>query len=163
MKNKTRLKFVGSAVLLLSTLGVLMAVLGQLNFIGNARPEPVALKKQDKTNKNKPKYSFYDELKKRKTEVDNHKPRAKEQTTRNNQTKNTNTYRYVVQVGAFSKEADANRTKQKLLDLGYPARVVKGRRKYLAQVGPLDGKSKAYQTEKQLKSKKYPTLVKRLK
>lgn len=114
--NRTRLKFIGSAALLFTTLGVVLAVLGQLNFIGNARLEPIAVKKHQESKKNKPKYSFYDELKKRKTEIDNSKKSPEIQPTNTN--KNSSGNRYVVQVGAFSKKNDANRVKQKLQGLG---------------------------------------------
>lgn len=165
--NRTRLKFIGSIALMLSTVGVLLAAGGQLNFLGNARPEVEAtpVKTEKKTSINSPKYSFYDELKKRKTEVDNARRQNNSSSSNDNQQQSNhsdNNYRYVVQVGAFNAQADADKIKQKVEGLGYPARVVKGGSKYLAQAGPFVGKKKAYSVEKRLKNQKFPTLVKRL-
>ncbi|PID65930.1 MAG: hypothetical protein CR975_05410 [Gammaproteobacteria bacterium] len=156
--NKTRLKFIGSAALVMTTLGVLLAILGQLDFIGNPRPENVSVKKQQPiSNNNRPKYSFYDELKKRKVELDNQRNLSTVETKKQN-----NHYYYVVQVGALSKQADANKQKKTLESLGYSVRILQTKRKYLIQVGPLKGKQLAIETEKTLKSKKYQTLIKRL-
>lgn len=159
--NKTRLKFIGSSALVTSTLGVLLAVLGQLNFIGNARPEPVAVKMATTNTKKQPKYSFYDELKKRKTEVDSLR-KTQPVLTQVTPGKSDDGFRYVVQVGAFRKETDANKVKIKLESLGLPARVIKGKHRFLAQAGPFDGKNKAFDIENKLKSQQFPTLVKQL-
>lgn len=164
--NKVRLKFVGSVALVLSTIGVLLAVGGQLNFLGNTRPDSVAISPKKEEQKSKPKYSFYDELKKRKTEVDQAKKNTNPSAAANNNTAQTEAeqqYRYVVQVGAFSKQSDATIIKKKVEKLGYSVRIVKGSRKFLVQTGPFVGKRKAFSIEKELKNKKFPTLVKRLK
>ncbi len=158
--NKTRLKFVGSLALVLSTAGVLLAVGGQLNFLGNKRPQVAATKMSAPKSTKQPKYSFYDELKRRKTEIENGKVRTVTETEATPSTKN---YRYVVQVGAFANARDAGKVKKQVEDLGYPARVVKGGSKYLAQAGPFKGKKKAVAIEKNLQGKKFPTLIKRLK
>ncbi len=159
--NKTRLKFVGSAALIISTLGILLAILGQLDFIGSERSETVAVTKQQKTDDNKPKYSFYDELKKRKVEVDEKKGTVTNRSISTSKDKDEY-YRYVVQAGALSQKADAERVKQTLVKLGYTVRIVQSGSKHLVQVGPLQGKRLAITTEKELKSKNYPTLIKRL-
>ncbi len=131
--NKTRLKFIGSAALIITTLGILLAILGQLDFIGSERSETVAVKNQKKSD-DKPKYSFYDELKKRKVEVDDKKGTVTNRSI--TVSKDKDEYdQYVVQAGALSQ----------------------------VQVGPLSGKRLAISTEKSLKSKNYPTLIKRLK
>lgn len=161
--NKTRLKFIGSLALVLTTAGVLLAVGGQLNFLGNQRPQAVAVAKTTKTGDNQqPKYSFYDELRRRKIEIENGKNLAVSQQQKQAD-KPVGNYRYVVQVGAFVKEKDANKIKKKVEGLGYPARVVRGGTKYLAQAGPFVGKDKANSIEKRLKGQKLPTLIKRLK
>ncbi len=154
-------KFVGSAALIISTLGILLAILGQLDFIGSERSETMAVKKQQKAN-TKPKYSFYDELKKRKVEVDEKKGTVTNRSITTSKDKDEY-YRYVVQAGALSQKADAERVKQSLTKLGYTVRIVQSGSKHLVQVGPLQGKNLAITTERELKSKNYPTLIKRLK
>ncbi len=158
--NKVRLKFAGSLVLLLSTVGVLLAAGGQLNFLGNERPEEIDEIKVQSSGE-QAKYSFYDELKKRKIEIDNAsqynaKPQEKSKKNSNDKT------RYVVQVGAFSYKKDADRIRLQVKTLGYPVQISKSN-KYLVQVGPFVGKTKTYQIEKQLKGQGLPTLVRRLK
>lgn len=160
--NKTRLKFVGSAALIISTLGILLAILGQLDFIGSERSETMAVQKQQKIDSTKPKYSFYNELKKRKVEVDDKKGTVTNRSITTSKDKDEY-YQYVVQAGALSQKADAERVKQSLVKLGYTVRIVKSGRKHLVQVGPLSGKRAAITTERDLKSKSYPTLIKRLK
>ncbi len=162
--NKTRLKFIGSSALVISTLGVLLAILGQLDFIGNERAEPVAVAatKQKQSNEKKPKYSFYSELKKRKVEIGNQSTTVI--TTNNtNKQQDDDKNRYVVQAGAFPKLSDANKVEKQLKDLGYAVRIVKAGSMHLVQVGPLTGKTLAKNIEQQLKGKRFPTLIKRLK
>ncbi len=164
--SRVRLKFTGSIALVLSTIGILLATGGQLNFLGNTRPESAATLPKSQTEINKPKYSFYDELKKRKIEVDNMKNKAGAQNTAapsSDKKSDSSNFSYVVQVGAFSKKADANVIKNKLEKLGYGARIVKGGRKLLVQTTPIKGKEKAFAIEKKLKKQNFPTLVKRLK
>ncbi len=164
--NKTRLKFVGSLALVLSTAGVLFAVGGQLNFLGNKRPHITVTKTSTPKSDKPPKYSFYNDLKRRKTEIENGQVRTVTGTASTSQqdetASSTKSYRYVVQVGAFSNDQDAGKVKRQVEGLGYPARVVKGGSKYLTQAGPFKGKKKAVTIEKHLKSKKFPTLIKRL-
>ncbi len=174
--KKTSLKFIGSAALIITTLGLLLSILGQLDFIGSERSETVAVKTQQKSD-DKPKYSFYNELKKRKVEVDEKKgtvtnramsvaPTKKGEShnkSENNKDKSKNASQYVVQAGALSQKNDAERVKQSLIKLGYAVRIVKLGRKHLVQVGPLQGKKTAITVERELKSKNYPTLIKRLK
>ncbi len=159
--NKTRLKFIGSAALIITTLGILLAILGQLDFIGSERSEAVAVKNLKKSD-DKPKYSFYDELKKRKVEVDDKKGTVTNRSITTSKDKGEY-YQYVVQAGALSQKADAERVKQSLVKLGYTVRIVKSGRKHLVQVGPLQGKRLANSTQRDLRSKQYPTLIKRLK
>lgn len=165
--NRTRLKFIGSIALVLSTLGVLLAVGGQLNFLGNARPDATLVKKPTVVEKGKgPKYSFYDELKKRKVEVDQQSIATIREDDSDKVAINADdndTDRYIVQIGAFISESDAKRTQVKAENLGYPIRIIKRGRHYLVQIGPFNGKKLAYTTEKKLKKQKFPTLVKRLK
>lgn len=161
------IKFSGSLALLLTIAGVLLALGGQLDFLGNERTQPaqpIAPKNNVGTDDKQPKYSFYDELKKRKGELDN------QQTVTNNQpakkkpeTKTSNVYRYVVQVGAFRYEKDAKIVQRRVDNLGYPSRLAKGTRKFLVQAGPFDGMQNARQAEKRLRGQKMDTLIKRLK
>lgn len=188
MTNNYRVvKISGSIALLLTLAGVLLAVGGQFNFLGNERT-PMVSQQPVQQNGEKPKYSFYDELKKRKTEIDGGagaqaaaartmqtvrtipvKNQSQNQTTDNSPasvTNTTDTVRYVVQVGAFSKQADAEKVKQQVVALGYAGRVVKGTtggRKYLAQAGPLVGRDRANAAQRHLKNQGMPTLIKRLK
>ncbi len=159
--KRNRLKFAGSLALGLSTAGVLLAAGGQLNFLGNERPThtPVRVKKVDTE---KVKYTFYNDLKNRKARADETARSQSSTSAKTNSQSAEKYYRYVVQVGAFSKAVDANRQKARAAQLGYPTRVVKAS-KYLVQVGPVTGKDKAYAVERQLKAKHFPTLVKRLK
>lgn len=180
MKNHKVIKISGSIALLLTLIGVLLAVGGQFNFLGNERT-PTVVQKPTQRSGEKPKYSFYDELKKRKTEIDGSGAQAAASRTfqtaqkpskdKNNANKNNasdpmDTVQYVVQVGAFSKEADAKKVEQQVVSLGYPGRVVRGTtggRKFLAQVGPLTGRQKANAVQRHLKNQGMPTLIKRLK
>lgn len=161
--SKNQVKFGGSIALALSVVGVLLAVGGQLNFLGNKRqvlennPQGKAI-----TAANKPKYSFYDELKRRKTEIDDSKLSAADKENPSKVLLEKN-YRYVVQVGAFSYQNDANKVKRRVEGLGYPTRIVKTKTKYLTQAGPFRGKAKAIAIQKKLKKKRFPTLLKRLK
>lgn len=163
--NKTRLKFAGTLALALSTTGLIFAALGQLNVLGNERPATAAPSTAQKNNDSRPKYTFYEDLKRRKTEVD---ASGKVITQRVEPTlsteKNTdNNYRYVVQVGAFNRQTDADKVVKRVSNLGYPARVVQRGSKYLAQAGPFTGKQKSLSAQKVLKQKQFPTLLKRLK
>lgn len=161
--NKVRLKFVGSLALLLSTVGVLLAAGGQLNFLGNERPEHVKVAKE-KDSGEEVKYSFYDDLKKRKTEVDN-TPQLKPKTAAKlpqPKSDSSDKTRYLIQVGAFSYKKDAEKIRQQVKDLGYAVQISKGR-KYLVQAGPFIGKGNTYSIESALKKQGLPTLVRRLK
>lgn len=186
MVNNKMIKISGSLALLLSVAGVLLAVGGQFNFLGNERLPTV---KQQKVvqSENKPKYNFYDELKRRKAETDaaninatvaRNLPQKNQDTTtqanskeikgsaENTVNKTTDSYQYVVQVGAFSKAVDAEKVKKRVIELGYPGRVVRGTsggRKFLAQAGPFQGKEKARSIQEVLKNQSMPTLIKRLK
>ncbi len=164
--SKIQLKFIGSLVLLVSTAGVLLAIGGQLNFLGNKRPEQAPVVKAQDSGE-KAKYSFYDELKRRKTEVDR-VPRIVGSETqvsgygsRSGDITNPR-IRYMIQVGAFSYVKDANLIKARVRALGYPVQINKSH-KYLVQVGPFIGKEKTYRIEGLLKDKGFPTLVRRLK
>ncbi len=161
----TIMKFTGSLALLLTVVGILLAIGGQLDFLGNERPQPAgkasAAGKPDEVNGHKPKYSFYDELKKRKTELDNQRQQTVTQQNKAQQAQ-TEQYRYVVQVGAFRYEKDANIIKGKVSSLGYPVRIAKGSGKYLVQAGPFQGRAKADTAEKRLRGQKMDTLIKRL-
>lgn len=164
-KSYSLLKFSGSLSLLLTITGILLAVGGQLEFLGNERKHAttVPIVKSVTNNTDKPKYSFYDELKKRKTELEaNGKPIISVNTATVNE-KPSDKYRYVVQVGAFSRQADANKVKKRVENLGYPARVVTNGRKFLAQAGPFEGKNNAQTVQNRLRSQKMDTLLKRLK
>ncbi|MGY0399295.1 MAG: SPOR domain-containing protein [Ostreibacterium sp.] len=167
--NKTRVKFIGTIVLALSVAGVLLAVGGQLNFLGNEKR--LDYSKTIKTVRSagsdtQPKYSFYNELKKRKVEIDNEEKLAtsKIKTLKSTSTqKATQNYQYVIQVGAFSQQSDANKIKSKVEKLGFPAKVIKSHQKYLTQVGPFKSKEATFSVEERLKKNKLPTLVRQLK
>ncbi len=157
--NKTHLKFSGYLLLSLTTLGVLLAVLGQLDFIGTDRPEKVVIHTQsENSDKNDIKYSFYEDLKNRKVEIDSEKTITDNKIT----SADTEKLHYVVQTGAFSDRVDASNVKTSLEKLGYKVRIEKVGQKHLVQVGPLKGKKLAEQIETKLKSKNYPTLIKQL-
>lgn len=163
----TVIKFSSSLALLLTVAGILLAIGGQLDFLGNERAQPatpVAQKHTTASSQQQPKYSFYDELKKRKSELDSQRQQTITSNTNKPSTpQQTEQYSYVVQVGAFSYKKDANTVKNKLEALGLPNRIVKGSRKYLVQAGPFQGKQRASDAEKQLRSKKLDTLIKHLK
>lgn len=161
-KPYNRLKLSGSIALLLSVLGVLLAVGGQLDFIGQERPQTAtAIITPKSADGLQPKYSFYEDLKKRKTELDD---AAKQQiAAQANVNPTTEEYHYMVQIGAFSRQSDANKVKQQAESLGFAARVVKGGSKYLTQAGPFRGKKAAKAAEKTLQAAKLPTLIKRIK
>lgn len=172
-------KAAGSLALLLTVAGLLLAIGGQFDFLGNKRPEAVAITPAREYHlETKAKYTFYDELKRRKTEIDGSNaqaaasrtlqvgkppvlsPSVKEQSQVGDQVQ------YVVQVGAFSRKVDAEKIKKQVVSMGYPGRVVRGvtgGRKFLAQAGPLTGRASAVAAEQSLKGQGLPTLIKRLK
>lgn len=163
-KQKKRyplVKFSGSIALLLTVAGVLLAVGGQLDFLGNERKQTVKAAPVTATipDEKKPKYSFYEQLKKRATEVDQSAPISSQTTTDNSGDERN----YVVQVGAYARQSDANKVKKKLENLGYPARVVKPNSRFLVQAGPIKGRKKAQSIEKRLRNQQMDTLIKRLK
>lgn len=170
MSNKSHyshasVKFFAAIALVLTVAGILLAIGGQLDFLGNERrqvTQSVAVAPATKKT-NKPKYSFYDELKKRKTELEQ-SGKVVTSTHHVASSRPTNDKRqYVVQVGAFSKKNDANRMKTTIEKLGYPGRVVKSSsNKYLTQAGPFAGKVKAQSVEKRLRLQRMDTLLKRL-
>lgn len=163
--NYPLVKFCGSVVLLLTITGILMAIGGQLEFLGNERKQTAQAQsptKKREDNTQKPKYSFYDELKKRKTELEQNR-RINAAAGINSAESPSDNYQYVIQVGAFSKRADAKKVMKKVESLGYQARVVKPAKKYLTQAGPFQGKNNAQQVEKRLRNQKMDTLIRRLK
>lgn len=165
IKNSSSIlmKFSGSVALLLTIVGILLAVGGQLDFLGTERAEPAKPTTALVNNENKPKYSFYNELKQRKAELDTRRSSQKIVPTASQPTAAEENYRYVVQVGAFTYQKDADTVKRRVENLGYPARVVKGGRKLLVQAGPFIGKQNANDAEKRFRGQKMDTLIKRLK
>lgn len=161
-KSYSRLKFSGSIALLLSVIGVLLAAGGQLDFIGQERPQTAtAIITPTSSGEQQPKYSFYEDLKKRKTALDD---KAKQQIAAQvNVNPMTEEYNYMVQIGAFSHQSDANKVRQQAESLGFAARVVKGGTKYLTQTGPFRGKKAATAAEKKLQAAKLPMLIRRVK
>ncbi len=151
--------------------GILFAVVGQMNFLGNER-KPIESVKQAvqpagfveapiiKETK-KPKYSFYNELKKRKTELGIGGQGAS-QAFRHTASTSAGGHSYVVQVGAFNKPGDARRMRQKVESLGYSVRIIPIRNKYLTQAGPFQGLRNAKTAERRLRGQRLDTLIKRL-
>ncbi|WP_218110588.1 SPOR domain-containing protein [Ostreibacterium oceani] len=169
MKKHARIKFLGMFTLVLTMAGVLLSIAGQLDFIGQSRVEMTQHNtNQRRTDDEPPKYSFYQALKARKVELERAQQAQENtasETTPVNQTSESQSddkYRYVVQVGAFNQQSDADKVKAQVERLGLPARVVKRGTKYLTQAGPFAGKQKAQTIEATLKSQKFPTLIKRL-
>lgn len=167
-KRYPLVKFTGSIALLLTVSGILLAVGGQLDFLGNERIQTVATAPVATTipDSQKPKYSFYDQLKKRTTEVNQNTSLVPQQEVAANDSgtnDDSDSRNYVVQVGAYANSRDANKVKKKLESLGYPARVEKPNSKYLVQAGPFTGIKKARAIEKRLNNQQMETLVKRLK
>lgn len=172
-------KIAGSLALLLTVTGLLLAIGGQFDFLGNKRPEAVAVQPvRDYNLATKAKYTFYDELKRRKTEIDGSNAQAAASRTLQvekkpvlttadaEQAQVSDQVQYVVQVGAFSRQADAEKVKNKVVSMGYSGRVVRGvtgGRKFLAQAGPVMGWESAVATEQSLKAQGLPTLIKRVK
>lgn len=160
-KNKkyTVIKFGGSIALALTVVGVLLSAGGQLDFLGSDEPQivpPVITHKEKKKDEETPKYSFYDELKKRKTELDN---KYKSSSVKNVVGSDNN--KYVVQVGAFRIKADAEKVKGEIASLGYPVLLAKSTsNKFLVQAGPFKGRNHAVQVEKKLIRQKFDTLIK---
>lgn len=179
--NYPFVKFSGSLSLLFTIVGVLFAIVGQLNFLGNERQSIEVVKKSVQPagfveapiikESKKPKYSFYDELKKRKTELgigDKGVSRAFRHTAStsegdsNEDNTNEGGTGYVVQVGAFKKSSDAQKIKKKVESLGYSVRIVPLRDKYLTQAGPFKGLRNAKKAERRLRGQRLDTLIKRL-
>ena len=160
--NKIRLKFAGYLALVMTMMGLFLAAGGQLNFFGNARSGTVVTTSEKKIDLNKPKYSFYDELKKRKIEIDNAKQEQFSASTKSKKQKGAQRH-YVVQIGAFLKKMDANLAQKKAERFGYATRIIKAGSRFLLQTGPYVGKEKAFDIEKQLKVHGFDTLVKPLK
>jgi len=70
---------------------------------------------------------------------------------------------YTVQVGAFSKKANAQNLTQKLINLGYPAFIDEmasaDKGTYRVRVGKLKMRQEAVELEKKLSQKGYPTKI----
>lgn len=174
-KKYTVIKFAGSLALLLTVLGLLAAVFGQLGYGGGqsdtpldssiTHSQPVTASTADK-----PKYSFYEQLKKRERQQRLDEAGVDTATTTVNNTDYStvsaaqDVRRYVVQVGAYARENDANKIKTKLESLGYPARIeLSSNKRYLVQAGPFQGKDKSLAIEKRLRQQKMDTLLKLVK
>lgn len=162
-KPYNRLKLSGSVALLLSVIGVLLAVGGQLDFIGQERPQTATatVKPQSVPDVSQPKYSFYEDLKKRKTELN--EAQKQQIAAQTNTDPMAEVYRYMVQIGAFSRQTDADKIKQRAKAMGFSVKIVKGGSKYLVQTGPFRGKTAANTAEKTLQAAKFPTLIRRIK
>ncbi len=165
MKKILLIKVLGSVALITSLLGIFIAISGNLNLFGQQRTPIKPLIKTEKdgggNNGNKPKYSFYNELKQRKTELDSNANANSQPAAQNNQRTPANDSRlYVVQVGAYSQKSDAEKTASKVSKLGYKSRVVKPRGMDLVQAGPFKGRALADSQEKKLKAASFPTLIK---
>ncbi len=130
-----------------------------------------------------PKYVFFDELTSRTTQLNQNGQTALSRAVANSEQKKQaqqiaknvptdadgkpldkrETYRYMVQIGGFSRLADANRLKARAEKLGYPVEVISPRSKYLVQTGPFQGITNARAAQKYLKKNKFDTLIKRIK
>ncbi len=163
MNKILKIKLIGSLVLGVTLFGILLAVGGQLNFLGQERNKDIEFdEKNYKTDNNKPKYTFYDELKQRKLEVQSEvseKFYANSEAVKKKNKENENK-KYVIQVGAFKSDVDAYKVKKQVEKLGYEARVINSGSRFLTQAGPLKGRKKAKQIELRLKKQKFPTLLK---
>ncbi len=189
-KNNKRypfVKFAGSLSLLFTMAGVLLAVGGQLNVIGSSRQpiqatrQPLQAARQSLNagrqpaqamrnavkspripplvdEEEDPKYDFYDELQRRKTELGIGNPGYR----RVSSTTAGSVNHYVVQVGAFRRQSDANKVAKRIRTLGFKARIIKGKRKFLTQAGPFSGMSEAKRAERRLRTQRLDTLIKRL-
>ena len=104
------------------------------------------------------KYSFYDELKKRNSEVQAEvaaKTRALENTPAAK-----GTY-YRVQVGAFKEEEQADLLRARLILRDYPVTVLRSDNYHLVQVGPYQDREEARKVEESLKKSGFKVLLKK--
>ncbi len=116
-KNKkyTVIKFGGSIALALTVVGVLLSAGGQLDFLGSDEPQivpPVITHKEKKKDEETPKYSFYDELKKRKTELDN---KYKSSSVKPVLLAKSTSNKFLVQAGPFKGRNHAVQVEKKLI------------------------------------------------
>lgn len=120
-----------------------------------APPQPAP---QTATPRQQAKYSFYDELKKRNSEVQAEveaKSRALDNTTA---TKGTY---YRVQVGAFKEQEQADRLRARLILRDYPVTILRSDNFHLVQVGPYQSREEAQKAEESLKKSGFKVLLKK--
>lgn len=166
MKKILLVKILGSIALATSLLGIFVAVGGNLNLFNQNRTpiKPLASeKKNNSDNSNQPKYSFYDELKQRKTELEQTQQATEEGGQASKQVSSDNnedSRLYLIQVGAFRDKSDAETVENKLKKLGYKTQIRKPNSMFLVQTGPYKGKNLAKSTEQKLTKQKFPTLIK---
>ena len=110
----------------------------------------------------RPRYRFYDELGRKQVVV------PEEQLDRRNDPQLTDpTARYLVQIGAFTRAADADRLQAELALLGIETRITKanlggGKVRYRVQAGPYLGRSRLDAARARLKKNGYHDLLVRI-
>lgn len=156
-------KILGSIALAMTLLGIFVAIGGNLNLFNQHRTpiKPMQSTEQSSSG-NKPKYSFYDELKQRKTALEEKQEEAVAENNGETKQEDSDDNRlYLVQVGAFRDKGDAETVVAKLKKLGYQSKIVKPNNMHLVQTGPFKGKLLANSMEEKLKKDNFPTLIKR--
>lgn len=180
-------KIPGFFALVITLAGVVFALAGQLDFLSTKRIAGTsALEKTTTTVRKTAAYDFYDDTTARKEKLarkqqSQNTPVAEAQpielastaktdsavqnasfNVKADKPLNTDEKMYVVQVGAFNREADAKNMQNKLIALKLPSRVVNQNNKFLTQAGPFKGKTDAQNTQQALKNKQFDTLIKRI-
>lgn len=146
-------------LIMLSVIGVVVLIFYKLSVGDEAearkRPPPPAA---PQTTQRQAKYSFYDELKKRNSEVQAEveaKSRAMDKAD-----VGKGTY-YRVQVGAFKEQEQADRLRARLILRDYPVTILRSDNFHLVQVGPYQNREEAQKVEESLKKSGFKVLLKK--
>lgn len=129
----------------------------------NPRPDmqvqaPAEQTPRQADNAHRAKYSFYDQLKKRNSEVQA-EVAAKTQALDNAPAVKGTYYR--VQVGAFKEADQADRLRARLILRDYPVTILQSNNFHLVQVGPYQDREEAQKAEQSLKQSGFKVLLKK--
>lgn len=155
-------------LIMLSVIGVVVLIFYKLSVgdetEASKRPPPPTVATQTpppaapQTTQRQAKYSFYDELKKRNSEVQAEveaKSRAMDKAD-----VGKGTY-YRVQVGAFKEQEQADRLRARLILRDYPVTILRSDNFHLVQVGPYQNREEAQKVEESLKKSGFKVLLKK--
>lgn len=104
----------------------------------------------------KPKYTFYDELKKRHEEVDAEVRRRVEESEKSTVTGRN----FRIQVGAFKEVDAAEQLRAKMILRDYPVTMIRNGSVYLVQIGPYAQREEALEVQKKIEREGMKTLLK---